>query len=97
VNDLNPGPANVRVLANGKALFSVTCDGYGFGEEVREFDLVSRTDRVRSDAGGGSDSIKITRSSDRQRLLLLDANLCCSWPATIYSAATARSARSAAR
>jgi hypothetical protein len=87
-NDFNLGPANVRVLANGKALVSITFDGFGFGGEVREFDFATGASQIRMDAGLGSKHIALTRSNDRQRLLLQDVDTCCTWPAVIYGAAT---------
>ncbi|HYU00404.1 MAG TPA: hypothetical protein VEK85_08500, partial [Gemmatimonadales bacterium] len=88
---LNPGPANVRVMGNSKAMVTISFSGSGFGGQVIEYDLVSGTQRARSDAGVGgpvTEVVPLARAGDRSDLLLIIDNNCCPEDGNVYITAT---------
>ncbi len=88
---LNPGPANVRVMGNSKAMVTISFSGSGFGGQVIEYDLVSGTQRARSDAGVGgpvTEVVPLARAGDRSDLLLIIDNNCCPEDGNVYVTAT---------
>jgi len=88
---LNPGPANVRVMGNNKAMVTISFSGSGFGGQVIEYDLVSGTQRARSDAGVGgpvTEVVPLARAGDRSDLLLIIDDNCCPEDGNVYFTAT---------
>lgn len=84
-------PDAVRIGATGKALVTLSFSGSGLDGRVLEYDLVNRTQRIRSDAGRdgsvGPYAVLAT-SADRSRLLLLDTEAGAFPIAQWYDAAT---------
>ena len=90
-NFLNRRPDILRVLAEGRVIIAVTFDGSGFGGQVLEYNLATRTQRVRTDVGVNQSVTELTRlarSSDRQRMLLLIDDSCCPLWGFVYNAQT---------
>src|SRR5207245_11666366 len=86
-----PGPANVRVIGNRRAMVTIAIAGSGFGGQVIEYDLVSGTQRARSDAGVGgpvTEVVPLARAGDRSGLLLIIDNNCCPEDGNVYVTAT---------
>jgi len=84
------GPQNVRVLANNRAIVTLTFDGSGFGGNVISYDLSAGTQRQRTDIGfnGGlvNDNVPLTPTSDRARMFAMGG--CCPGKIWTYTAAT---------
>ena len=70
----NDRPYSIGIASNGKALFSTTFNGSGFGGRVLEIDLATDQIAYRSDAGFGgfvSERTRIRSSHDRSVLTIL--------------------------
>jgi hypothetical protein len=90
-NFLNRRPDILRVMTGGRVFIAVTFDGSGFGGQVVEYDLATRTQRLRTDVGVNQSVTELTRlarSADRQRLLLLIDGSCCPLWGFVYNAQT---------
>jgi hypothetical protein len=90
-NFLNRRPDLLRVMAGSRVIIAVTFDGSGFGGEVVEYNLATRTQRVRTDVGINQNVTELTRlarSMDRQRMLLLIDDSCCPLSGFVYNATT---------
>ena len=78
---LGEGPARVCVMKNRKVLYITAFDGFGYGNDIRKFDLQTRADSVVF-AGFGIDQYGfIARDQRREYCIVLD-NL----SASFYSA-----------
>jgi hypothetical protein len=80
---LNRGLDNVRVMANGSALISVTFSGSGFGGTLASLDLASRVVRSRATV---TEATPIARSMSRRRAAILIDDSCCPLSGHVYDA-----------
>ena len=81
-------PDRLRVMGNGKVLVSLTFDGSGFNGALAEYDLTDGSALLRSDAGKAgqlTESTLLTRTQDREHLLLLIDGSCCPVEAQLYT------------
>jgi hypothetical protein len=88
---LNPGPDNLRVLSNGKAIITLTFDGSGYGGQVMEYDLATGVGKLRGDvgySGAVTERVPLARSVDRKRMMLLIDDSCCPEEGRTYDATT---------
>ena len=86
---ISGGPDQVRVLANDKALVSITFAGSGYGGMVWEYDLAADTVRQRCDVGiycAVTERTRLARSWDRKHMLLLIDDSCCPLEGFVYDA-----------
>jgi hypothetical protein len=84
-------PDNLRVAANNTVVMSLAFDGTGYGGAILTYDLVARTQQLRTEAGINglvTERVPLARSGDGQKVLLLIDDSCCPEDAQIYSAAT---------
>lgn len=82
---LNRGLDNVRVMANGSALISVTFSGSGFGGTLASLDLATRVVRSRATV---TEATPIARSMSRRRAAILIDDSCCPLSGHVYDATT---------
>jgi hypothetical protein len=85
---LNQGPDHIAVLANNKAIVTLTFDGSGYGGSVVEYDLVTHAAKARTDAGFGAsvtESVPLARSFTRRRMIMLIDDSCCPEDGQLYS------------
>lgn len=90
-NFLNPGPDNLRVLSNSKALITLTFDGSGYGGQVMEYDLTTGVAKLRSEVGYNgnvTEAVPLARSADRKKMVMLIDDSCCPEGAMVYDATT---------
>lgn len=90
-NFANRRPDILRVMAGNRVIVALTFDGSGFGGQVLEYNLATRTQRLRTEVGINQNVTELTRlarSTDRQRLLLLLDDSCCPLLGFIYDART---------
>lgn len=80
---LNRGLDNVRVMANGSALISVTFSGSGFGGTLASLDLATRVVRSRATV---TEATPIARSMSRRRAAILIDDSCCPLSGHVYDA-----------
>ncbi|HEV2671761.1 MAG TPA: hypothetical protein VGU74_11750 [Gemmatimonadales bacterium] len=82
-NFLNRGPDNVRVMANNKALVTITFDGSGYGGSLMELDLGSRALANRKTV---TEFVPLCRSGNRSIGLILIDDSCCPIEGVVYDA-----------
>lgn len=87
----NRRPDQLRVMANGKVMISLTFDGTGFGGQLYEYDLATRAQKQRTEVGLNqsiTEATHLVRSADRRRRLLLIDDSCCPLSRNVYTSAT---------
>ena len=82
-NFLNRGPDNVRVMANNKALVTITFDGSGYGGTLVELDLATRAYINRKTV---TEFVPLCRSANRSTGLALIDDSCCPIEGLVYDA-----------
>ena len=90
-NLLNPGPDNLRVLSNSKAIITLTFDGSGYGGQVMEYDLTTGVAKLRTEVGyygNVTEAAPLARSADRKKMVMLIDDSCCPEGAQVYDAMT---------
>ena len=81
------GPANLRVMANGNALLTLTCDFCsGFRYRVWQYQISTGVAAERTDVPMVTEFVPLVRGHDRQRLLALIDNACCPVKGWVYEA-----------
>jgi hypothetical protein len=83
---------NVRVAANGRAIFTATFSGSGYGGSALQFDLATRTVISTANAGGltTTEVVPLAASTDRKRVYGLIDDSCCPETGFLYDVATAQ-------
>src|SRR6266704_1835759 len=82
-NFLNRGPDNLRVMANNKALVTITFDGSGYGGTLVELDLGTRAYTNRKTV---TEFVPLCRSPNRSAALILIDDSCCPIEGVVYDA-----------
>jgi len=82
-NFLDPGPDNLRVMGNDKALVTLTFSGSGYGGTVLTLDLATRAVANRLTV---TELVPICRSGDRSTALILVDDSCCPIEGIVYDA-----------
>jgi len=82
-NFLNRGPDNLRVMANNKALVTITFDGSGYGGTLVELDLGTRAYANRKTV---TEFVPLCRSPNRSAALILIDDSCCPIEGVVYDA-----------
>jgi len=83
---LNRGPDNLRVMANNRALVTITFDGSGYGGTLVELDLGTRAYANRKTV---TEFVPLCRSANRSAGLILIDDSCCPLEAVVYDALNA--------
>src|SRR2546430_1432487 len=85
-------PGNLAETSLGStAMVTISFSGSGFGGQLIEYDLVSGTQRARSDAGVGgpvTGVVPLARAGDRSNLLLIVDDNCCPEDGNVYFTGT---------
>jgi len=82
-NFLNRGPDNIRVMANNRALVTITFDGSGYGGTLVELDLATRAYASRKTV---TEFVPLCRSANRSAALILIDDSCCPIEGVVYDA-----------